>query len=275
MTAETPDARPKRRHSRIGATLKALVRTRVTAGLLVVLPIYITWVMIKFVFGIMRDASQWAVLGLLDNPWIQEHVWKLEIRGGAPFDVAELLRDHPALDWGLAVFSVLLTILLLYAIGVLTANIVGKRLVGLLDLLLDRIPLAKTVYRATKQILGTFAGDQKPSFQRVVMFPFFSHGVYSIGFVTSIFKDAHSGEEYVTIFYATTPNPTTGFVFVLKRSEVVELDWTIEDALKAVMSGGILLPPNMSIPQSLTWREPGIPPGTPVQRPASPPPAPA
>jgi uncharacterized membrane protein len=275
MTAETSDARPKRRHSRIGATLKALVRTRVTAGLLVVLPLYVTWVMIKFVFGIMRDATQWVVLGLLENPWFQEHVWKLEIKSGVTFDVAEFLREHPALDWGLAVGSVLLTILLLYAIGVLTANIVGQRLVGLLDLLLDRIPLFKTVYRASKQILATFAGDQKRAFQRVAMFPFLSPGVYSIGFITNVFKDAHSGEEYVTIFYSTTPNPTTGFLFVMKRSEVVELDWTIEDALKTVMSGGILLPANMAIPQSLRWREPVLPPGMTVQRPASTPPAPA
>jgi uncharacterized membrane protein len=260
---ETPQAesRPKRRHSRLGATLKALVRTRITAGLLVVLPLYITWLVAKFVFGIMRDSSQWAVMALLENRWFQEHVWRLQLHGRGPIDVDQVLRDSPSLDWGLALFSVLLTILLLYAIGVFTANIVGKRLVSLLDLLLERVPLVKTVYRACKQILSTFAGEQKQAFQRVAMFPFLSPGVYSLGFVTSIFTDPNSGEEYVTIFYATTPNPTTGFVFILKRADIVELDWSIEEAVKAVMSGGIITPPNMAIPPGLRWREPVMPPG--------------
>ena len=272
-----PDAtrspsRPKRRRSRLGATLKALVRTRITAGLLVVLPLLVTWVVVKFVFGIMRDSSQWAVMALLENRWFQEHVWRLQLHGRGPIDVEQVLRDYPSLDWGLAIFSVLLTILLLYAIGVFTANIIGQRLVALLDLLLARVPLVKTVYRACKQILSTFTGDQKQAFQRVAMFPFLSPGVYSLGFVTSIFTDPNSGEEYVTIFYATTPNPTTGFVFILKRADIVELDWTIEEAVKAIMSGGILMPPNMAIPPGLRWREPVLPPGMALPaRPASPP----
>lgn len=271
-----PDAtqtrsRPKRRRSRLGATLRALVRTRLTAGLLVVLPLYLSWIVVKFVFTIMRDSSQWAILGLLENRWFQEHIWRLQLRAGGPLDIDQVLRDHPTLDWGLAIFSVLLTILLLYAIGVFTANILGQRLVGLLDLLLERVPLVKTVYRASKQILSTFAGEQKQAFQRVAMFPFLSPGVYSLGFVTNIFTDSNSGEEYVTIFYSTTPNPTTGFVFVVKRANVVELDWTIEEAVKAIMSGGILLPPNMVIPQNPNWRVPGVPPGGIL--PSQPPPA--
>ena len=270
---ETPptESLPKRHRSRLGATLKALVRTRLTAGLLVVLPLYVTWLVAKFVFGIMRDSSQWAVMALLENRWFQEHVWRLQLHGRGPIDVDQVLRDYPSLDWGLAIFSVLLTILLLYAIGVFTANIIGQRLVGLLDLVLARVPLVKTVYRACKQILSTFAGEQKHAFQRVAMFPFLSPGVYSIGFVTSVFTDPNSGEDYVTIFYATTPNPTTGFVFVLKRADIVELDWTIEDAVKAVMSGGILMPPNLAIPPGLRWREPVVPPG--VALPAHPAPA--
>ena len=66
--------------------------------------------------------------------------------------------------------------------------------------------------------------------------------VRSIGFITAITKDEHTGEELCTCFLATTPNPTTGYVFVLRRSDVIELDWTIEDAISVIMSGGALVP---------------------------------
>jgi uncharacterized membrane protein len=258
-TSSAPEEPRKRHRSRLGATLRALIRARVTAGLLIVLPIWITYLLVRFIFGAMRDASQWAVLGLLENPWVQLHITKLTIQRGTTFDVVAFLNEHPYIDWGLAIVSVLLTVLFLYAIGVFTANFFGRRLIGWLETLVDRVPLVKTVYRGSKQVLATFTGKENQNFQRVAMFPFLAPGVYSIGFITSVFKDPNSGEEYVTIFYATTPNPTTGFVFVLRRSDVVELDWTIEEAVKAVMSGGILMPSNLSIPQNVRWRELAIP----------------
>jgi uncharacterized membrane protein len=257
--ADNPDQSHKPHRSRLGATLKALVRARITAGLLIVLPVWITWLLIKFIFGVMQNASQWAVMGLLENPWIQVHITKLAFKRGTTFDVDAFLRDHPYLDWSLAIASVLLTILFLYAVGVLTANFFGRRLVEWLESFVDRVPLIKTVYRGSKQVLATFTGDEKQTFQRVAVFPFLAPGVYSIGFITSVFTDPNSGEEYVTLFYATTPNPTTGFVFVLRRSDIVELDWTIEEAVKAVMSGGILMPSTLSIPQNPKWRELAIP----------------
>jgi uncharacterized membrane protein len=262
----TPDAAPPRQvhYSRIRATLKALVRARITAGLLVVLPVWVSYLLVKFLFGAMRDASQWAVMGVLRNPWFQQHVWQVVTRREDMFDVDQVLRTHQALDWGLAVFSVLLTVLFLYAIGLFTANVLGRRIIEWFELLLDKLPLVKTVYRSSKQILATFAGSQSQTFQRVAMFPFLSPGVYSIGFITSTFTDPRSGEEHVTIFYPTTPNPTTGFVFVMKRRDIIELDWTIEEAIKTVMSGGILMPRTVPMPQNAAWQMPGPSTGTPV-----------
>jgi uncharacterized membrane protein len=261
-TPAAPEEPRKPHRSRLGATLRALIRARVTAGLLLVLPLWVSWLLVKFIFGVMRDASQWALIGVLENPWIQVHITKLTIRRSTTFDVEAFLHEHPYYDWGLASVSVLLTIAFLYAIGVFTANFFGRRLIEWLESLVDRVPLIKTVYRGSKQVLATFTGDEKQNFQRVAIFPFLAPGVYSIGFVTSVFKDASSGEEYVTIFYSTTPNPTTGYVFIIRRRDIVELDWTIEEAVKAVMSGGILMPPTLSIPSSLRWREmaaPGVP----------------
>lgn len=233
---------PKRPGSRLAATVKALVRTRVMTGLIVVLPIYVTILLIKFVFGVMRDASQWGVFALLEAPWFQKHVWKLEHLEGEKFDLVGILKRYPGLDWGIAVFSVLLTIFLLYIIGLFAANLVGRRVIALFDGIVERVPLVKTVYRSLKQILGTFSGEQTSSFQRVALVPFPQERMRCVAFVTNIFKDSVTGEELCSVFISTTPNPTTGYLQIVKRCDITELNWTVEEGVRAVISAGILKP---------------------------------
>ncbi len=239
--------RSRRGKSRVAATLRALLRTRIMAGLLVVLPIYVTIWLLLVLFRLMRDSSQWVVLALLDNKWFQGHVWKLDIEGGQTLDVDRLLTEHPVLDWGIAVVSVLLTIIILYAIGVFAANIFGRRIIDLFESFLGKVPLVKTVYRALKQIMATFAGEQSQSFQRVALIPFPQEKMRSVGFITAIFNDSVTGEELAAVFIPTTPNPTTGYLQILKRKELVELDWSVEDAVSTIMSGGILRPDFLTI----------------------------
>lgn len=226
--------RPAPRKSRVGSTLKALLRTRISAGLITVLPIWVTIKVIQFVFRLLRDSSQWLLYGILQRDWtIGSFHW-------GKFTEAQL--QVPAIQWGLEIFSVLLTAFILYAIGVFTANILGRRLIGMFETFVDRVPLAKTVYHASKQILQSFAGPTVETFQRVVLVPFPSHEVRSVGFVTSVSRDAHTGEPLCTVFLATTPNPTTGYMFVMRHADVIDLDWSVEEAVKVVMSGGILMP---------------------------------
>jgi len=231
--------KPVRRKSRLWATVKALTRTRVMAGLLVVLPIYITVMLVRFVFGIMRDASQWVVYGILQGAWT---AWLPESWGVSWSGFTQPELEGRRVQWTLGVFSVFLTIFLLYAIGVFTANVVGHRLLYLFEWFIGRVPLVKTVYNASKQILATFTGGHSQALQRVVLVPFPSPDVRSIGFLTGRSLDAVTGEELCSIFVATTPNPTSGFVFLVRRSDVIELDWSVEEAIKVVMSGGILTP---------------------------------
>jgi len=237
----------KPHRSRIGATLKVLIRTRVMAGLLVVLPIYVTIFLIKFVFGVMRDSSQWVVLALLEAKWFQKHVWKLDLAEGQELGIDVLLTAHPWLDWFIAILSVLLTILILYAIGVFTANIFGRRLVEMFERFVARVPMVKTVYRSSKQILATLAGGQTQSFQRVALVPFPQEKMRCVGFVTAMFNDSRTGEELACVFIPTTPNPTTGYLQILKRKDLVELDWSVEEAVQTIMSGGILRPDFLTI----------------------------
>jgi len=281
---------PRRRSNPIIATLKALLRTRITSGLLIVLPIYVTILLLSFVFGIMRDSSRWAVEGYLrteyGTAWLDK--WYVDAPPGAPrgpatqsvvgtasgpkMSVAERLRQleerlgrranseefqsilPPEIQWAVAIMSVLLTVVILYTIGLFTANIFGKRIILAMENLLDRVPLVKTVYRASKQILEAFTGDGSQSFQRVALIPFPQEKMRCVGFITSVFKDSATGEELTTVFIPTTPNPTTGYLQIIRRSELVELDWTIEEAVRVIMSGGMLRPEFLTMRPDLDKR---------------------
>ncbi len=272
-----PHSHPHRGPSRIGATLKALVRTRVTAGLLVILPLYITFVVVKFVFTIMRDSSLWLVEAYLRTPGGKTLLDRWEVRSISNgteqlvtvSEALEALQDRlgrlpnreeffevlpQTLQWGTAIASVLLTFLILYGIGLFAANVFGRRIIEGFETLLERLPLVKTVYRSLKQILATFAGDQTQNFQRVALIPFPDQSMRAVGFITNTFRDSVTDEELCAVFIPTTPNPTTGYLQVIRRGDLTELNWSVEEAVRAIMSGGILKPdfltivPNKSLP---------------------------
>lgn len=247
---------------RLGATFRALIRTRVSAGLLVVLPIYITYLIVRFVFEVMRDSSLWVVEWFLHSRWVEQVMQRYIDSGWRSSLQTNSLSELPlGWQWGIWVFAVFLTIFILYFIGLLTANMLGRRLVGAVDLVLDRLPLVKSIYRASKQILSTFSTERKQNFQRVAIFPFLHENCYTVGFITNHFTDSDTGEEYVTVFYATSPNPTTGYFLILRRRDVLELDWSTEEAVRTVISAGILLPPRIPMPQGAARPAVVVPPG--------------
>ncbi|MGE3182557.1 MAG: DUF502 domain-containing protein, partial [Phycisphaerae bacterium] len=185
-TTPPPNIPDPRRQSRIWATFKALIRTRVTTGLLVVLPIYITYLLVMFVFKLLRDASLWLIVSVLtfygktlppERGSELAKWWGLKTENGATSadpvtildaPVAEVFTQMPGLaKWIVSIIAVLLTIFVLYSIGLLAANIIGRRVIETMESILDHVPLVKTVYRSSKQILTTFTGDQAQNFQRV------------------------------------------------------------------------------------------------------------
>lgn len=260
--------------SRIWATLKVLVRTRISAGLLIFLPIFITFWLIRFVFDLMRDSTRWIVDFFLRYGADQRvlETWgidyaKIEAKLGHPPTPAEIIDSLPWwVEFGIDVFAVFLALAILYFIGLFGANIFGKKLLQLFDLILDKVPVVKTVYRAVKQTMNSLGGEQAQNLQRVALIPFFGSNVRTIGFITNVFVDENSGEEVCTCFYPTTPNPTSGFVLVCKRSDVIELNWTVEEAFRAILSCGISIPGAVTLTRADAARA----------RPADPPlPAPA
>jgi len=244
MPTDLPAEPARTRRNPIWATLKALFRTRITAGLLVVLPIWITYLLVTFLFGVMRDASQWVVELVLRSQRIEAFMNHIGVEWKALGSLAELPVGW---RWGISIFSVFLTIFALYAIGLFTANIFGRRIIETVERFLERVPLVKTVYRSSKQILVTLTGEPGRKFQRVALIPFPQERMRCVGFVTSTFHDSVSGEELATVFIPTTPNPTTGYLQVVRRSDLVEVDWTVEQAVQVIMSAGILRPDHVTI----------------------------
>jgi uncharacterized membrane protein len=219
----------------------------------------------------MRDASQWAIQAFLLSSSGHAYLeylrfdfgrWERLAALGLPNPQEQFFQLVPApVRWSIAIFSVLLTIFVFYMVGLFAANVFGRRLIVWLEQVVARVPLAKTVYQAMKQIIWSFAGDQTQNFQRVVLVPFPQDRMRSVGFMTNVFKDSITGEELCTVFIATTPNPTTGYLQIVRRSEITELNWSVEEAIRTVMSAGILKPdfltivPNHAMPGAVQPKE--------------------
>lgn len=140
---------------------------------------------------------------------------------------------------GLGLFLVLL---LLYILGLAVSNWMGKLIFKFIERIMEKIPLVKTIYHLGKQLGNALSLPKKQVFRRAVLIDNFRPGLYSIGFVTGEIMDSGDGVPRLKIFVPTAPNPTTGFMIIAARDEVRELDWTIEEAMNTVVSGGIIGP---------------------------------
>ena len=223
-------SRPPRR---LWPTLRAVLRTRIVAGMLTVIPIYVTWLVVKFVFDTMKSATEpiaWKVAEIIQrtNPRI----------------VASVVERY--VGWIVPALAVLLTLMLLYALGVLTASVVGRRIILFFERIFERLPMVQTVYRSTKQMVMAFSPGSQMNFQRVVLVEFPRPGMKCLAFLTSIFEDVDTKRKLAAVFIATTPNPTTGYMQILPLEDVSETDWTVEEAVKLLISGGLLCPPTLA-----------------------------
>ncbi len=143
--------------------------------------------------------------------------------------------------------GVIVTILLIFLIGIIFANIVGKKILKFLEeKLVIRIPLIGTIYKSAKNIIETLFSDKSKSFKEVVLVEYPRKGSYAIAFITSYLEKenevAHkiNDEKILSIFLPTTPNPTSGFLLFLPEDEVIRLDMDVETAFKIIISGGII-----------------------------------
>jgi len=217
------------RRRRTDQTVLGRLRQLFLTGLVIILPLVITYWLLQILFGIVHGISTpiiLKVLRLMQMPYI----------------------DDPAFTEYLApLIGALATCVLILMVGILTTNLLGRRIVAAFDGLMLRIPLIKGIYGSARQLLDAF-NRKTTSFQRVVAVEYPRSGVYTLGFVTRDQVAMFQGEgrkrtAYTLVFLPTSPNPTSGWMAAVPDGEVIPLDLTIEEGVKLVVSGGLVVPP--------------------------------
>ena len=195
-----------------------LLRKYLIAGLLVWLPLAATVIVIKLLIELLNKTI------LLFPPELQpETLFGISIPG----------------------FGIIIGILILILTGIFAANLFGRKLVGLWEAILERIPLVRTIYSTVKQVLETLFSSNSESFRRVVLIEYPRKEIWSLGFQTNEALTAAreaSGKDLVSIFVPTTPNPTSGFIVMLPAEDITQLDISVEDGFKFIISMGVIVP---------------------------------
>jgi len=195
------------------------MRKYVIAGLLVWMPLGITFLVIRAIVGLLD-----RTLLLLPEPYQPDNLLGMHIPG----------------------LGVLLAAILVLTTGMIVANFLGKRLVVAWEHFLARIPLVRSLYAAIKQIMEAVLSTDAQSFRKVLLIEYPRKGVWSLAFLTSDNLgevQAKTRGEVISVFIPTTPNPTSGFIIMVPKDEVIELDMAVEDGLKMIISLGVAVPP--------------------------------
>lgn len=146
--------------------------------------------------------------------------------------------------------GILLVLVSLYFIGLIVSNLVGRRVLRIIETISQKIPILKTIYSAGKQISQSLSavGDERQAFKKAVLVKLDDRGVFVPGFVMSKMTERNTGEEMLTVLIPTSPTPQSGFVLVVRASQVIDPGWTVEECLKASISMGIITPKQVGVP---------------------------
>lgn len=194
------------------------LRRYLVAGLLVWIPLGVTIFILK------------VLIGLMDKSLLL---------------IPQQYRPEEWLGFSVPGLGLILTLLVLLVTGLLAANIVGRSMVGLWESLLDRIPVVRSVYSAAKNFTEIVFSDSGQSFKKVLLIEYPRKGIYSLAFQTATNLgevQGRMGEQMVCTFVPTTPNPTSGYIIIVPKKDIIELDMEIDEALKMIISLGVVIP---------------------------------
>ena len=203
----------------LSRTLKAVglhIRTTLVAGVLIILPIAVTFLLLKFVFDFFDP--------------VLKPVFEYAINRYTP---------------GMGIIAL---VFIIYLAGVVTTHVLGRRMITLVHSMVEFIPVVRSVYRTARQateVLSTVAPNDK--FTSVVLVDFPGHGLKSIGLVTSQLQD-HEGKPLLVVYVPTSPFPTSGFLVILSPEQVTPTDLPVDDAMKLIVSAGLLAPSRIGSP---------------------------
>lgn len=188
------------------------------AGLLVWLPLAATLFVLKLLIDILDK-----VILFIPPSWRPEALFGFTIPG----------------------FGIILSILVLLVTGLFAANLFGRKLVRFWESMLSRIPLVRTIYSSVKQVLEVLFSANNESFRQVILIEYPRKGLWSLAFQTNEALAAASrasGEELISVFVPTTPNPTSGFIIMVPKKDITVLDISVEDGFKFIISMGVIVP---------------------------------
>lgn len=214
-------------------------------GVLTLLPIWLTWVLVKFVFVLLSDASRPLVgpvlrnlatanpqaLGWLQEPWVQTAI------------------------------ALLATLGVILLSGVMARRVFGQRLLRWFEALIARIPLASTIYGSARKLLDILQTSPDGT-QRVVLVDFPHTEMKSVGFVTRVVRERGTGRELAAVYVPTTPNPTSGYLEIVPVEKITPTDWTVDEAMSFIISGGAVSPDEIpfAVPKADAEGGPRLPP---------------
>ncbi|MDI6808665.1 MAG: DUF502 domain-containing protein [Candidatus Eisenbacteria bacterium] len=191
--------------------LQKTLRSKFIAGILIVIPLGITYLMLRLLFNTVDNIL-------------------------APLLTRLIGFKIPGL-------GLIATLIIIFALGFLAANVLGKRFILYLDGLMRRVPLVRSIYVSSKQFLEAVSVPASQSFKRVVIIEYPRKGIFAVGFVTKERVEAPAGSGRLTaVFIPSPPNPATGMVVLVEKSEIIDTDLNIEEAIKIILSGGVLFP---------------------------------
>ena len=189
-------------------------RSKLFAGLATLLPLYFTFIVVKFLFISLEETS------------------------------GPLLKK---LGFNIPGLGIILTIILIYILGLLVTNFLGKKIFKLGEKVVKKVPVVNIIYSTLKQITDTFTKGSKDTFKGAIYIQYPRRGLWTMAFISgeSISKE---GVAYYHVFVPTTPNPTSGFFLVVPQSDSVKTGMSVEDGLKTIISGGLLAPEQNPLP---------------------------
>lgn len=194
-------------------------------GTLTVIPIWITWLVFELVLSQLTRPGMMGVRAL-----------SRAIRDDLP-----ILSDLLLQPWFQNLLAALITLIGLYLLGWVATRVVGRRLINSFEYLVTRVPVVQTIYGSTRKLIQAL--QQEPTeVQRVVLIEFPSPGMKAVGFVTRVLRDEATGEELVAVYVPTTPNPTSGYLEILPLDRVTATDWSMDEAMTFIISGGVASP---------------------------------
>ncbi|HHW4681158.1 MAG TPA: DUF502 domain-containing protein [Xylella taiwanensis] len=197
-------------------------------GLLTLLPVWLTWVVVKFVFSLLSGIS---------SPWVVP----LSERIAASFP--DYLGWIQAL-WVQNTIALTVTLLAILFVGALSRRMIGQRLLHWFEAIMRRIPFASVIYDSARKLLDILQ-TQPGSTQRVVLIDFPHRDMKAVGLVTRVIRERDTGRELATVYVPTTPNPTSGYLEIVPVELLTPTGWSVDQAMSFIISGGAVSPDNI------------------------------